>query len=65
MLILILPLALAASCTTPQSPSDLCAGWQPIDGQDASLDYLAAHDAGFLAAVVSHDEFGQHMGCWK
>jgi hypothetical protein len=59
-----LSLALAASCTTPR-PSDPCAGWSFIDGQDASLVWLAAHDPLLLRAVIAHDEFGQSQGCWK
>ena len=64
MPILILSLALVASCTTPTA-SDPCAGWSFIDGQDASLVFLATHDPQFLRAVIAHDEFGAKIGCWK
>ena len=64
MLALSSALAVLASCA-PIPASDPCAGWQPITGALASVDYLATHDPQFLRAVIAHDEFGAKIGCWK
>ena len=62
-MILILSLALVASCTPIQS--DQCAGWGTIRAKDASIVYLGANDPQMLGDVVAHVETGQKRGCWN
>lgn len=62
---LIFPLGLGAlaSCGDPVDPG--CAGWRPVWVDDATVDYLAAHDPQALAALTAHQEYGQQRGCWR
>lgn len=63
ILTLWLGLNVLASCV---GASSSCAGWRPITtDQEATVDYLGAHDPAFLAKVIGHQEFGQKQGCWK
>lgn len=56
-------LAATASCGPTVDPG--CAGWRPVRVADATVDYLAAHDAPALAALIGHQEYGQARGCWR
>lgn len=60
---LLLLLSALASCQT--SASVECAGWRPITGARASVEWLASNDAQFLRAVIAHAEFGRAQGCWE
>lgn len=52
-----------ASCAP--SASSECAGWRPITGSRAAVEWLAQNDAQFLRAVIAHAEFGRAQGCWE
>jgi len=60
---LLLQLGALASCAP--SPSSECAGWRPITGARAAVEWLAANDPQFLRAVIAHAEFGRAQGCWE
>lgn len=62
LILLTVPAALA-SCVSPATSN--CAGWRKIQADAATVDWLGAHDPGFLRQVVAHDEFGHARGCWK
>ena len=64
MLTLLPALGLLVSCAPTAPPSDHCAGWEPITGAAETVDWLAAHDADLLKAVIGHDAFGRAQGCW-
>lgn len=58
-------LLLSALASCAPSASSECAGWRPITGSRASVEWLASNDAQFLRAVIAHAEFGRAQGCWE
>lgn len=65
ILTLLLALVPLASCASlPRPVDDRCAGWAPVLVGDATIDWLAAHDAAALRDLIAHQEFGRKMGCW-
>ena len=62
ILVLLIAPSVLASCV---APANNCAGWEAIQAdQEATLEWLAAHDPAMLRQVITHDEFGQGQGCW-
>ena len=63
MLILILLSALQSGCA--QFPeTDNCAGWKPVYMASETPAWLDNNDRPALAAIITHNEFGQSQGCW-
>lgn len=60
----LLPLLIALASCAP-SPSSECAGWRPITGSRAAVEWMASNDPQFLRAVIAHAEFGRAQGCWE
>ena len=56
----LLSLTLASGCTT-NGRAEFCAGWRPIYLESASILSMSEQDAD---SVLSHNEFGQSIGCW-
>lgn len=52
---------LTTACTTSGAVTDVCAGWEPIRLDGASIDGLTDRDA---EAILDHNEFGRALGCW-
>lgn len=55
--------SLLASCADQANSG--CAGWQKIQMDAATVDFLAANDPRTLAGIVAHMEFGRGQGCWE
>ena len=55
-------LCVLASCAAPKN--DACAGWRPVQVDDATARSMALDDPQALRALIAHQEFGQAQGCW-
>ena len=52
---------LGTGCVQTGGSADPCAGWKPINLDDASIDGLTERDA---VDILSHNEFGRKRKCW-
>ena len=55
-------LCVLASCAAPKN--DACAGWRPVQVDNATARAMAMDDPQALRALIAHQEFGQAQGCW-
>lgn len=62
-LILLPALAVLVASCGPSANSD-CAGWRPVQIDDATVDRLAEDDPAALRALIAHHETGVARGCW-
>lgn len=54
-------LAAFHSCTSAGN----CAGWSDIRLKSKTADYINKNDPGAEAGILSHNEHGENVGCWK
>lgn len=57
-------MTLLTSCAPKASP-DGCAGWEPLQAAEATVERLAVDDPQTLRQMIAHNETGQQRGCWK
>ena len=50
-------------CATPQG--NQCDGWRPIALKQKTAMYIIDHDEQAAESILTHNEFGERIGCWK
>lgn len=53
-------------CTNTVNSSKInCAGWKKIHLQAGTAGYLSKNDTVAARDILSHNTYGQSLGCWK
>lgn len=60
---MIVCLASIGGCGTSFHSS--CDGWRQITVKRATALYINQNDGDAAHAIISHNEFGERLGCWK